>query len=266
MPWSFVEGLEPASSIEYRVTLDGELRWPAPTVRCRRAESARSAETRRCKIVFGSCRTAAPHDAPWSLELALDSRGRGVDALHVYAMWMVDHPQEEWPALAVFLGDQVYADDSSPKTRERIAVARKSLDHSIRRKGCHPSSSTVSRNTRGCIRSRGRSSSSSGSSPTCRRVMIFDDHEMIDDWNISDTWVREIRRDALVAGPRDRWVDDLLAVPAPRQPESRRVIRSEGLLDALGRGRRRREAVARLGDAGRGVHSGRRQVPLQRRA
>ena len=109
-----------------------------PTVRCRPAEFARSVETRRCKIVFGSCRTAAPHDAPWSLELALDSRGRGVDALHVYAMWMVDHPQEEWPVLAVFLGDQIYADDSSPKTRERIAVARKSLDHYDPEKGLPP--------------------------------------------------------------------------------------------------------------------------------
>ena len=67
------------------------------------------------RIVFGSCRTAAPHDAPWALELALDSRGRGVDALYVYALGMLDQPVEEWPELAVFLGDQIYADDSSPR-------------------------------------------------------------------------------------------------------------------------------------------------------
>ena len=74
------------------MTLDGELRWPRadsslPPSRIRTLGGDQS-----CKIVFGSCRTAAPHDPPWSLELALDSRGRGVDALHVYAMWMVDHP------------------------------------------------------------------------------------------------------------------------------------------------------------------------------
>ena len=37
-------------------------------------------------------------------------------------------------------------------------------------------------------------------------VMIFDDHEMIDDWNISDVWVRDDPTEALVAGPRDRRV------------------------------------------------------------
>ncbi|HVE18350.1 MAG TPA: hypothetical protein VNB52_04660, partial [Ilumatobacteraceae bacterium] len=80
-----LEGLQAASSVEYRVTLDGELHWP-------RADSSLPPSRIRtlggdpsCKIIFGSCRTAAPHDAPWSLELALDSRGRGVDALHVYA-------------------------------------------------------------------------------------------------------------------------------------------------------------------------------------
>ena len=35
----------------------------------------------RLKVSFGSCRVAAPHEPPWTLELASDPRGRGVDAL-----------------------------------------------------------------------------------------------------------------------------------------------------------------------------------------
>jgi hypothetical protein len=31
--------------------------------------------------MFGSCRAAAPHEPPWSLEFDHDDRARGVDAL-----------------------------------------------------------------------------------------------------------------------------------------------------------------------------------------
>ena len=91
----------------------GPLAGPGGTLPASRIRTLGGAVTR---IVFGSCRTAAPHEAPWALELARDSRGRGVDALYVYALGMLDQPVEEWPELAVFLGDQVYADDSSPKS------------------------------------------------------------------------------------------------------------------------------------------------------
>ena len=35
-------------------------------------------------------------------------------------------------------------------------------------------------------------------------VMIFDDHDVIDDWNISDAWVAEIASRAVVGGPHHR--------------------------------------------------------------
>ena len=90
----------------------------------RRAPSAPSRRRVPRALVFGSCRTAAPHEPPWTLELADDPRGRGVDALYAHALRMVELPEDEWPDLAVFLGDQVYADDSSPKTRERVKARR----------------------------------------------------------------------------------------------------------------------------------------------
>jgi hypothetical protein len=229
-----LEGLEAASSIDYRVTLDGELRWP-------RADSSLPPSRIRtlggegtCKIIFGSCRTAAPHDAPWSLELALDSRGRGVDALHVYAMWMVHHPQEEWPALAVFLGDQVYADDSSPKTRERIAVARKDFDHYDPEKGLPPELVDGFEEYTWLYQESWSLEFEQWFFANVPTVMIFDDHDMIDDWNISDIWVRRIRetrwwQDHVMGGLMTYWLYQHLGNLSPE------AVRSEGLLEALGR-------------------------------
>ena len=228
-----LEGLEAASSFEYRVTLDGELRWPRadsslPPSRIRTLGGDQS-----CKIVFGSCRTAAPHDAPWTLELALDSRGRGVDALHVYAMWMVDHPQEEWPVLAVFLGDQIYADDSSPKTRERIAVARKSLDHFDPEKGLPPELVDGFEEYTWLYQESWSLEFEQWFFANVPTVMIFDDHEMIDDWNISDIWVREIRetrwwQEHVIGGLMTYWLYQHLGNLSPEE------VRTEGLLEALG--------------------------------
>ncbi|MEZ5236753.1 MAG: hypothetical protein R2749_29270 [Acidimicrobiales bacterium] len=70
-------------------------------------------------------------------------------------------------------------------------------------------------------------------------VMLFDDHDMIDDWNISDAWVREIRRqpwweDHVVGGLVSFWLYQHLGNLSPQR------LREEGLL----------ERVAAAADAG----------------
>ena len=76
------------------------------------------------RVLFGSCRTAAPHEPPWTLEMQLDPTGRGVDALRAHALRMLGQSIDQWPHIAVMLGDQVYADDSSPVTHKRIEKRR----------------------------------------------------------------------------------------------------------------------------------------------
>ena len=228
-----LEGLEAASSTEYALTLDGELRWPRSDSSLPHSRIRTLSEVDACKIVFGSCRTAAPHDAPWSLELALDSRGRGVDALHVYAMWMVDHPEEEWPALAVFLGDQIYADDSSPTTRERIAATRERLDHRDPEEGLPPELVDGFEEYTWLYQESWSLEFEQWFFANVPTVMIFDDHDMIDDWNISDVWVREIRQtrwwqDHVIGGLMTYWLYQHLGNLSPE------TVRSEGLLEALG--------------------------------
>ncbi|MCU1395275.1 MAG: hypothetical protein JWM34_3703 [Ilumatobacteraceae bacterium] len=182
------------------------------------------------RVVFGSCRTAAPHIAPWALELSLDPRGRGVDALYAYAFQMARLPVEQWPDLAVFLGDQVYADDSSPKTRARVHAARAAdragldtlpdeLVHGFEEFTWLYQESWSPELERWFL-------------ANVPSVMIFDDHEMIDDWNISADWVREIRRqgwweDHVIGGLMTYWLYQHLGNLSPG------VIRDEGLLARL---------------------------------
>lgn len=227
-----IEGLESGSSVEYGVSLDGEVRWPVAGTALPPSRIQTHGHSSASKIVFGSCRTAAPHEAPWTLQLELDPRGRGVDALYTYALSMVDQPAEEWPDLAVFLGDQVYADDSSPKARQRIAEARKDLHHD-------PETDLPLELVGGFEEYTWLYQESW--SPEMERwffsnvpsVMIFDDHEMVDDWNISDAWVRDVRQKDwwqahVIGGLMTYWLYQHLGNLSPE------VIRSEGILEALG--------------------------------
>ena len=228
-----IDGLQPGTATPYGVELDGVPCWPAPgsklppsTIRTPHPDSA------RCRVVFGSCRIAAPHEPPWSLELSTDHRGRGVDALYAYATAMAGRPAEEWPDLAVFLGDQVYADDSSPATRERIARQRAARAES-------PADQDLPADLVGGFEETTWLYEESWSKDlerwflsTVASVMIFDDHEMADDWNISQTWIERAEtwkwwpdhvRDGLIA----YWLYQHLGNLSPA------TIRDEGLLDEL---------------------------------
>jgi hypothetical protein len=227
-----VEDLEPGTSTEYRVTLDGRVCWPEsqsplPPSRIRTLRD----DQPTARVVFGSCRTAAPHTAPWALELSLDARGRGVDALYTYATQMVDQPAEAWPDLAVFLGDQVYADDSSPQTRARIEQRRNAKPET--------GESTLPSELVDGFEELTWLYRESWSPPLERwffsnvaSVMIFDDHEMIDDWNISASWVADIRQqswweDHVLGGLMTYWLYQHLGNLDPA------TIRQEGILANL---------------------------------
>lgn len=229
---AIIEGLQPGSSIEYDVKLDGVVRWPTPSATLPPSRIRTLGDRSTARIVFGSCRTAAPHEAPWTLQLELDPRGRGVDALYTYALRMVDKPAEEWPDLAVFLGDQIYADDSSPKARERIAEIRAGTEDA------DPDAVPPPELVGGFEQYTWLYHESW--SPEMERwffsnvpsVMIFDDHEVIDDWNISDAWVRGIKQkdwwqDHIIGGLMTYWLYQHLGNLSPE------VIRSEGLLESL---------------------------------
>ena len=95
-------------------------------------------------------------------------------------------PREEWPDVLLMLGDQVYADEVSPATRAFIETRRDMseppgdvvLDFEEYTHLYHESWSDPA--IRWLL-------------STVSTMMIFDDHDVHDDWNISEAWLEEAR-------------------------------------------------------------------------
>jgi phosphodiesterase/alkaline phosphatase D-like protein len=171
-----ITGLAPATSTAYEVTLDGETAWPLadsqfPPSRIRTFPDGGDPEF---LMVFGSCRMPETDDPA-------EQRSMGTDALAAYARRMHDQDEREWPDSLMLLGDQVYADQTSKATQEWIS-RRRSLDE--------PPGIEVAN-----FEEYTRLYHESWSTPLARWLMstvptsmIFDDHDVRDDWNTSQTW------------------------------------------------------------------------------
>ena len=177
--------LDPGTWHEYEVRLDGKLAWPRDDGFPRSAFRTYPKET-PLKLVFGSCRVAAPHESPYTLKKDLDERGREIDALYTMAIAMREQPRDEWPDVLLMLGDQVYADEVSPATLAFIETRRDTDEL--------PGERVLD------FEDYTQLYLESWSDPAIRwllstvsTAMIFDDHDVHDDWNISDAWLKEMR-------------------------------------------------------------------------
>ncbi|TFV46569.1 alkaline phosphatase D family protein [Blastococcus sp. TF02A-35] len=173
-----VEDLEPGSTTPYEVHLDGVRVWPPegsafPPSRIRTAGGPGP-----FRLAFGSCRYASPRTV---------HRSEGVppDALDRYAVHVAELPEDRWPDALVLLGDQVYADEITDSMREQFA-ARRDLDVA-------PGAQAAD------FEEYSRLYAESWTDAEVRWLlstipssMIFDDHEMIDDWNTSAAWRAEV--------------------------------------------------------------------------
>jgi hypothetical protein len=192
-----VDGLQPGSSAEYRVRVDGEPVWPAEGSQYPPSRIRALAPGRRHRVLFGSCRTSVPHDAE-------HNRSHGIDVLRAYALELPEVPEEEWPDLVMFLGDQVYADETSQQMREFIAARRditlppheelrdyEEYAHLYLLAWTDPANRWLL--------------------STLPSAMIFDDHDVRDDWNTSRAWREQMARlswwhDRIVGGLASYWV------------------------------------------------------------
>lgn len=179
-----VEGLAPGRAYPYRVTLDGRHVWGAlegpvgttmPEGRIRTFDPDRPV-----RVVVGSCRASVGHSAA-------ERRTHGVDALRAYALRMARAPEHEWPDVLLLVGDQVYADETTPQMRAHIA-SRRSLDE--------PPGKEVADFGEYAELYR-----LAWSDPVVRwlfatvpTAMVFDDHDIRDDWNTSDVWRARMAR------------------------------------------------------------------------
>jgi PhoD-like phosphatase len=181
-----VRGLEPGTVTEYGVALDGERVWPLPDSEFPPSVINTVKAGEHLEIVFGSCRVAVPHEPPYTLTKDEDPRGREVDAIYALAMRMLERPREEWPHLLLWIGDQVYADEVSPGALQFIRSRRDVRE---------PPGEEVAD-----FEEYTRLYWDSWTDPALRwllstvpSAMIFDDHDVHDDWNTSEAWVAEMR-------------------------------------------------------------------------
>jgi len=203
-------GLQPGQRQSYTVEVDGSTVWPVgdqpPSTLATPLPDALPT------IAFGSCRTSVPHDARGHLT-------HGVDALRTFGMGKArgDAGTPDWPDLMLLLGDQVYADELSQEMIDFIAE-RRSLDeppgeelkdyqeyaHLYKVAWGEP----WIRWLFSCL-------------PT---LMIFDDHDVRDDWNTSWQWRQEMESTSwwegrIVAALASYWVYQHIGNLSPAERE-----------------------------------------------
>src|SRR5438067_3443171 len=190
-----VDGLPAAAATPYQVLLDGEQVWPPrgygrpdPVIRTRDG-------TGPVRLVFGSCREASQRAV----------RRLPPDALDGYAVRLATSDGRDWPDALLLLGDQVYADEPSHATRRWLRRRRRPDTE-------RPPDQVVD------FTEYARLYHESWSDPDVRWLlstvpssMIFDDHEIIDDWNTSAPWRERMLRqpwwpERITAGLASYWV------------------------------------------------------------
>ena len=227
-----VEGLEPGSTTAYEVELDHRTVWPEPDATSPPSLVRTTGGTGPVTLVFGSCRAAAPHEPPFTSRLDDDARGKGVDALRALGLRMRTEDPGTWPQLLLLAGDQVYADESSPSTSRRIERRRElaaTRGHDAPTEAIPDGVVADFEEYTWLYRESWSPEIERWLFSTVPSAMIFDDHDMIDDWNISASWVRDIRgtswwSEHVIGGLVSYWVHQHLGNLSPAR------LRDEGLL------------------------------------
>lgn len=179
-----IRGLHPGTHA-YQVALNGRVVWPDPGSDLP-PSLIRTLDADEIDLAFGSCRVTAPHEAAAAGPGNDQHQGCGIDALRALAMRMVHTAPAAWPDCLLLLGDQVYADEVSPQTARSIAAQR---DTSA------PHADEVANFEEYTHLYR-----EAWQEPTVRwmlsnvgTTMLWDDHDVHDDWNISQAWLEHAR-------------------------------------------------------------------------
>jgi PhoD-like phosphatase len=203
-----LDGLEPGTVTAYAVDVNGTQVWPDPSSGFPPSMIATLTPGKPLRMAYGSCRTSVPHDAS-------GNRTHGVDSLRAYALRMASDGHLPWPDLVAFLGDQVYADSTSKQMQEFIRARRdiesppgeelkdyEEYAHLYYLAWSDPANRWLL--------------------STLPSAMIFDDHDIRDDWNTSLSWKKELEatswwHDRIVAGLASYWVYQHLGNLSPQE-------------------------------------------------
>lgn len=204
-----LSGLPAGAKLPYVVTVDRRVVWPPERTGDSRDYPPSVIPTmdlsKPLRMLFGSCRTSVAHDES-------GHRTHGVDALRAYALRMAgqtdtDHPDDpdgdagvRWPDFLLFLGDQVYADETTAEMQAFIE-ARRDIDE--------PPGKELKdyQEYAELYRLAWSDPANRWLLSTVPSAMIFDDHDVRDDWNTSRGW-----KDAMEA--TDWWHGRIVAALA----------------------------------------------------
>ncbi|WP_449343696.1 alkaline phosphatase D family protein [Streptosporangium amethystogenes] len=188
----------------YRVRLGAETVWPLPGQPPSRIRLLGPDGPDR--VMFGSCRTSVPHDT-------LHTISHGVDMLRAYGCTLMETPEDRWPDLLLLLGDQVYADEPSAEMLEFIGNRRDS----------EPKKEIAD------FEEYAELYRLAWTDPEIRWIlstvptaMIFDDHDLRDDFNTSSTWREQMEhvpwwRHRVISGIGAYWVYQHLGNMSPAE-------------------------------------------------
>ncbi|KUL75022.1 MULTISPECIES: alkaline phosphatase D family protein [unclassified Streptomyces] len=208
-----VTGLTPGTATPYEVFLDDTRVWPAaedPFPSLPPSVIPIPGPDGQVRVAFGSCRWASPPTG--------EPDPVGPDALDALAKRIAADPDGERPDVLLLLGDQVYADETSDATREWLATRRDLDDPPGGQVADYEEythlyyESWLDPQVRWLL----------STVPTC---MIFDDHDLIDDWNTSAAWVADMRATSwwhkrVLSGLMSYWVYQHLGNLSPAELEA----------------------------------------------
>jgi hypothetical protein len=218
-----VAGLEPGTVTPYTVEVNGTRVWPDPESGLPASKIATLAPGKPLRLAFGSCRTSVPHDAA-------GNRSHGVDSLRAFALRMASGDGTSWPDLVAFLGDQVYADSTSSAMQEFIRSRRDIKEPPGKELKDYEEYAHLYYLAWSDPANRWLLS-------TLPSIMIFDDHDIRDDWNASRTWKQEMAstpwwQERVVSGLASYWVYQHLGNLSPQERAQdalwQRVVRHTG--------------------------------------
>jgi hypothetical protein len=187
--------------------------WPLPDSRFPPSGIRSPGAGDAVRVTFGSCRWAAP---------PVDGKDTvGPDALDTLAKRLAADPDARRPDALLLLGDQVCADEVFEETR-RLLATRRDLDKAPGsqvadyEEYCHLYyESWLDPEIRWLL-------------STVPSFMIFDDHDIVDDWNTSAAWLADMRstdwwQQRLLSGLMSYWVHQHLGnlSPPPNWPTTR---------------------------------------------
>lgn len=215
-----VDGLEPGTSTPYEVRLGGETAWPMHGSTRPPSRIRTLADDRPVRLAFGSCRYGRA-------AMMRGDRHFAPDALACYSRDLARLPEgdEGRPDAILMLGDQVYADETSEATQRRIRARRDITT------GAKDQVADFEEYTWLYLES--------WTDPDVRWLMstvpssmIFDDHDVRDDWNTSHEWRVEMQRtdwwqERIVGGLMSYWVYQHLGNLTPDE------LRANGMFQRL---------------------------------